>query len=113
VAPAALGEEQKKNPAGILRCQRGEVRETLKALERRLQAELPLAAVECRRDVAEVAAAYVQAEATVVGVTLELGMVPGVECIRPEIQVEALGKGKGFEERQVKVVPSETAAGIT
>jgi len=90
----------------------GHVVDPGEGLEGELEAELELPAVKRGSDLAKVTAPYIEADPAVVVVTVELGVIPGVEGVCPELQFEPLREGEGLLERQVKVVPTGTADGI-
>jgi hypothetical protein len=76
-----------------------------------LETELEFSRIEGPRNRAKVAGSHVQADATVIGITLELRMVPSVEGIRAELDAAAslFTDDKVLEERQVPVVAARTA----
>ena len=75
-------------------------------LEDQLRSELEFSGIECRLDLAEVAGANVRADATVVVVTFELRVVPGVEALRPKFEAaaSALADYEALKEREVPIV---------
>src|SRR5580698_7556176 len=80
-------------------------------LEEQLQSELKFPRVKCRSDSAEVTGALVHADTSVVGVALELSMVPGVEGLKAKLDAAATGFADDeiLEERQIPVVATRTA----
>src|ERR1700722_3038430 len=78
-------------------------------LEDCLQCELELPGIECIRDRAKVTGTYVRADAAIIGVTFELRVIPGIEAVRAELHVEALGDGEVLEQREIPVVTAGTA----
>lgn len=54
-----------------------------------LHSELELSRVESGSDGAEVAGAFAGADAAVVDITLELRVIPGIECVCPELDAAA------------------------
>ena len=51
---------------------------------------------------------HVQADAAVILVAIELGVVKGVEGVCTELQLESLCEGKGLKERKIPVLAART-----
>src|SRR5580704_17631136 len=81
-------------------------------LVHQLQAELELAAVKRRCDLTKVAGSKAVADTAVIGITLELSVIPGVKGISAELQLEPFGEGEELLQREVEVVATRTTNGI-
>src|ERR1700691_6391319 len=80
-------------------------------LEEQLQSELKFPRVKCRSDGAKVTGALVHADTSVVGIALELSMVPSVESLDAKLEPAAarFADYEILEERQIPVVATRTA----
>ena len=80
-------------------------------LEEQLRSKLKLARIKRRSNCSEVAGSLVHADAAVVGIALELGMVPCVEGLDAELETTAtrFADYEILEQRQVPVVSTGTA----
>jgi len=85
-----------------------------KASEEQLQAKLEFPWVKRRRHGAKVAGSLTRTDSAVVGVTLELRMVPGVESFHAELDPAAslLTDDEILEERKVPVVAAGTPQSV-
>ena len=75
-----------------------------------LQSQLEFSRIKGRRHGAKVARSLVKADAAVIDIALELGMVPGVEGLRAEFDAAAALRAKNevLQQRQVPVVAART-----
>src|SRR5271169_1986693 len=103
------GEQANRPRSPRVESERGPRWNSRSRLVHQLQCELELPAVKSTSDGAKVAGAKVGADTAIIGVTLELSVVPHVERVCTELHVEALGDGAVLEQRHVPIVAARTA----